>query len=155
MLRHGNTKPIWNNTEIEYLDVRLEIRYKSEERLHNIKGIRCNSPNVLSRVLTVKDMLQPVIKCVVIPERGLEDLIAKLLDRTYIFYNNSCRLAAGRGGDGGGRRGGQGATTYHQATGSGRPLQRPSCGGETNNCLRGDWNLVLACSQQQRAVKSS
>ena len=33
----------------------------------------------------MKDMLQPVIKCFVIPEGGLEYLIAKLLDRTYIL----------------------------------------------------------------------
>ena len=51
--------------------------------MQNIEGIGCNLPNVLSRVLTVKHMLQPVIKCVVIPERGLEYLIAKYLDRTY------------------------------------------------------------------------
>ena len=53
--------------------------------MQNIEGIECNLPNVLSRVLTVKDMLQPVIKCFVIPEGGLEYLIAKLLDRTYIL----------------------------------------------------------------------
>ena len=84
----------------------------------------------------MKDMLQRVIKSVVIPEGGLEYVIAKLLDRTYLVYfkNNSCRLAAGQGGDGSGRRGEQGATTYHEAAGSGQSLQRPSCGGETNNC---------------------
>ena len=53
--------------------------------MQNIEGIGCNLPNVLSRVLNVEDMLQRVIKSVVIPEGGLEYMIAKLLDRTYIL----------------------------------------------------------------------
>ena len=80
-----NTKPIWNKTEILYLDIGLEIRYKSEKRMQNIESIRCNLPNVLSRVLMVKEILQAVIECVVIPEGGLENMIAKLLDQTYIL----------------------------------------------------------------------
>ena len=53
--------------------------------MQNIEGIGCNLPNVLSRVLNVEDMLQRVIKSVVIPEGGLEYIIAKLLDRAYIL----------------------------------------------------------------------
>ena len=53
--------------------------------MQNIEGIGCNLLNVLSRVLRVKDMLHRVIKSVVIPERGLEYMIAKLLGRTYIL----------------------------------------------------------------------
>ena len=45
--------------------------------MQNIEVIGCNLPNVLSRVLRVKDMLQRVIKSVVIPEGGLEYMIAK------------------------------------------------------------------------------
>ena len=84
-LRHGNTKPFLNNTDFRYLDIGLEIRYKSEEKMQNMEGIGCNLPNVLSRVLRVKDMSQRVIKSVVIPEGGLEYMIAKLLGRTYIL----------------------------------------------------------------------
>ena len=79
--------------------------------MQNIEGIGCNLPNALSRVLRVNDTSQRVIKSVVIPEGDLEYMIAKLLDRTQIL-NNSCRLAAGQGGEGGGRCGEQGATTY-------------------------------------------
>ena len=50
--------------------------------MQNIKGIGCNLPNALSRVLRVKDISQRVIKFVVIPEGGLEYMIAKLFDRT-------------------------------------------------------------------------
>ena len=86
-LRHGNTKPFLNNTDFRYLDIGLEIRYKSEEKMQNMEGIGCNLPNVLSRVLRVKDMLQRGVKSIVIPEGGLliEYIIAKLLDRTYIL----------------------------------------------------------------------
>ena len=59
-------------------------------------------------------------------------MIAKLLGRTYIL--KQLEQVGSQGGDGGGRRGEQGATTYRQATGSGQALQRPSCGGETDNC---------------------
>ena len=100
--------------------------------MQNIEGIGCSLPNVLSRVLKVKDMSQRVIKSVVIPEGGLEYMIAKLLGRTYIL--KQLEQVGSQGGDGGGRRGEQGATTYRQATGSGQALQRPSCGGETDNC---------------------
>ena len=53
--------------------------------MQNIEGIGCNLPNVLSRVLWVKDTSQRVIKSVVLPEGDLEHMIAKLLDRTYIL----------------------------------------------------------------------
>ena len=53
--------------------------------MQNIESIGCNLPNVLSRVLRVKDMLQRVMKSIVIPEGGLEYMIAKLLDRTYFL----------------------------------------------------------------------
>ena len=53
--------------------------------MHNIEGIWCNLPNVLSRVLRARDTSQRVIKSVVIPEGDLENMIAKLLDRTYIL----------------------------------------------------------------------
>ena len=59
--------------------------------MQNIEGIGCNLPNVLSRVLRVRDTSQRVIKSVVIPEGDLEYMIAKLLDRTQIL-NNSCLL---------------------------------------------------------------
>ena len=75
----------YGNLVSSMLDIGLEIRYKSEEKMQNIEGIGCNLPNVLSRVLRVKDMLHRVIKSVVIPERGLEYMIAKLLGRTYIL----------------------------------------------------------------------
>ena len=74
-----------NNTDFRYLDIGLEIRYKSEEKMQNMEGIGFNLPNVLSRVLRVKDMLQRVMKSIVIPEGGLEYMIAKLLDRTYFL----------------------------------------------------------------------